>query len=93
MKTIEQIRQTPLIERRVMEEYALAKHEQRQPYCVYCGKQLEVVQTQHSYLCWRWDETSKSYVQRDEEGDADKPTCVQCGEDDWDFIDEDLVNF
>ena len=93
MKTIEQIRQMPLSERTVLEEYALAKQEHRQPYCVYCGKHLEVVQTQYSYLRWNWDGMKDLYVKEDETGDADKPCCFQCGVGDWGFIDEDMVKY
>ena len=93
MKTIEQIRQTPLSRRTVTEEYALARYEHRQPYCVYCESPLSIEQTQYTYLDWYWDEKSDSYVKNDYEGDSEKPYCLQCETKDWDFIVEDMVAF
>jgi ferredoxin len=92
-KTIEQIRQTPLKERTVKEEYRLAIDEQRQPNCVYCGEPLEVCQTEYTFLVWVWSDMGKNYIKDDDEGDGDTPFCRACEKADCDFVDGDLVDY
>lgn len=91
MKTIQEIKQTPLSQRTVEEEYRFAKSERRQAHCVYCQKPLEVTQTQYDYLHWRWD--NGGFYKKHDVCDADKPCCNACGMADSDFIDEDLVAY
>ena len=75
------------------EEYLLAKQENRQPRCIYCGKPLEIAQTQSQYIYWHWDDNTKSYCKDDSDGDAETPFCVKCEARDWDFIDSNFVSF
>lgn len=74
------------MENLIQEEYQRAIKEGRQPNCPYCGKPLEVTQTQATFIFWNWNEEQKRYVKNDTGGDADKPYCVRCEAKDWDFI-------
>jgi hypothetical protein len=80
-------------DRTVEEEYFLAKIENRQPLCVYCGKPLEVVQTQLEYIHWAWDPKTSRMEKREAGGDADPAECLNCSASDWDFVDYDMVNY
>jgi len=76
------------------EEYKLAKKEGRQPVCIYCGKPLDkIIQSQLQVITWWWDKEKKCYVKDDCIEDADKPFCASCDKEDWDFVDEDLVDY
>lgn len=93
MKFIEQIKKTPLLKRTVEEEYRLAKYENRQPCCVYCGKDLEIRQDLYDHIFWKWNEEKNAYTSKNENGDADDPYCIQCETKDKNFVDEELVNY
>lgn len=75
------------------EEFQLAKEEGRQPRCIYCGKPLEVTQTQDIYLYWRWDDKQKRYVKSEGGGSAEKPYCLNCETRDWDFTNNELIRY
>jgi formate hydrogenlyase subunit 6/NADH:ubiquinone oxidoreductase subunit I len=92
-KNIEEIRNTPIKKRTVPEEYRLAKHEMRQPLCVYCGEPLEVCQTENTCIIWVWSDSGKHYIRDDDEGNAETPFCRECEAADWDFVDGDLVDY
>jgi len=74
----------------VQEEYMKAQKEKRQPHCPYCGKPLEITQTQYSDITWKWNDKKKRYTKY-EDGEAEKPYCMYCESRDWDFVDYDLL--
>lgn len=82
-----------LAPRTIQEEYQLAKKEHCKPLCVYCGKPLELTQTQYVYIYWYWNEKTHSYQKCNQNGESEPPYCLNCGRQDWDFIDNDLVAF
>jgi hypothetical protein len=89
MKTLEQIRQMPLSERTVMEEYALAKQEHRQPFCVYCEEELYLTQTRFVAVELVWEVKKGRFVEGEyDTGGLDMPACSHCHRENWDFIDE-----
>ncbi len=85
MKNLDQIKALPLNKRTIDEEYQLARHEQRQPLCIFCGKPLRIEQALDVYATWDWDEDTKKYVRDEEIGNAYKPCCSECEHEDWDF--------
>ena len=75
------------------EEYALAKQEGRQPRCVMCGEPLDtIVQTQYCDLTWTWDDEAKCFRKHDS-GDAEKPSCGNCGNHNRALLDETHYTF
>ena len=77
----------------IKEEYQKAKAEGRQPLCPYCNAPLEVGQDQTVFFNWRWDNESKTYGKEESDWEPDKPFCMNCEMKDWDFIDNDVINF
>lgn len=59
------------------QEMIHAGNENRKPFCQGCTHEIiEITQTQHDYIYWKWDEDSKCFIkQRDDYsgGDAEKP--------------------
>ena len=93
--SLQGIRQKPLNQRTVQEEYRLAKHEKRQPCCPYCKQPLNISQAvYHDSRYWVWDEKTKSYIQSNGfPDDTEEPECQKCRRKDWDFVDNDLVDY
>ena len=77
----------------VKTEYRKAKAEGRQPTCPYCNKPLEIGQCYSVYVQWKWNDKEKAYEKGDLDWDPDKPFCEACEAYDWDFIDDELINF
>ena len=76
----------------VVNEYAAAKKEGRQPICPYCGNPLEIRMKEDGIIYWIWDEDMGCFVmQRDSISDI--PYCAHCLKEDWNFIDHDFVGF
>jgi len=74
-------------------EYELAHKEKRQPRCIDCGQPLDkILQTQYTDLTWTWNSETMSYDKHDG-GDAEKPSCGNCGGKNWDLCDEDVYTF
>jgi len=92
-KKLQSIKSKSLHNRTIEEEYLLAEAEKRQPLCIYCGKPLEISQTQFVSINWTWDKKKRKFIKDDSGGDADKPYCRKCETKNWDFVDFDLVNF
>ena len=89
MKTIRQIRKTPLLKRTVTEEYRLAKHEQRQPWCVFCGEELFLEQSRFNDVALAWDVRKGRFVEEEgEKGGLDMPACAHCHRETWEFVDD-----
>ena len=77
----------------ILEEFNKAKAEKRQPNCPFCGEPLTVCQTQFEQIRWEWNEDVRQFIKTDGDGDADKPFCVNCETQAWDFVDFDLVDY
>jgi len=76
------------------EEFKLATAEGRQPRCIHCGQPLNrVEETQLDFLAWVWNEETKQYDKQPSSGDSDKPYCANCGTKDYDFLDNDFIDY
>jgi len=69
----------------VQQEFAQAIQEGRQPNCPYCGKPLQVEQTQHDYIRWEWRRDHRQFLKATY-GDAGAPHCMACGAADENFL-------
>ena len=77
----------------ILEEYKRAKEKKRKPNCPYCHKPLEIKQTLYDDIRWTWSDKRGGFIKSVDNGDADKPYCVNCEMSAWDFVDFDLVNY
>lgn len=80
------------------EEMKLAAEQKRQPICTYCEHPLNKVrQYQDTVIIWTYNPNTKTYEKDDSGGSADKATheCDKCAceASDWDFVDENLIDF
>ena len=77
----------------VIEEFKKAKEEGRQPRCIYCGEPLVVIESQYLDLQWNWDEKRKCYVKSETAEGSEKPQCKSCQAKDWDFTNNEYVEY
>ena len=76
------------------EEFELAKKEGRQPRCVHCGKPLDrVEETQLDFITWIWDKKTMSYIKQPPAGDTETPYCANCGAHDYEFTQNDFIDY
>jgi len=76
------------------EEFKLAKKEDRQPRCVYCGEPLDFVkEVQDVCITWTWDRETKSYSKTEDDGSSYKPYCGKCEAHDWDFSNNEFIEY
>lgn len=76
----------------VLEEYKKARKEGRQPICPYCHKVLQITQTQYKYINWVWDQNKRAYIKDETDGEEEKPSCIKCWAQDWNFFDDGMVS-
>jgi hypothetical protein len=81
------------VESEIGGEYQKAKAEGRQPTCPYCNKSLEIGQFYTIYVQWSWNSKEKAYNKQNPDWQEEKPFCTACETKDWDFIDDELINF
>ena len=73
----------------LIDEFQEAREEGRQPVCISCNEPIETIrQHQNEYIDWNWDEEKKRFVKAPETGHAEKPYCLNCNYEDWDFLDQ-----
>ena len=89
MKTLSQTKKTPVTKRTIAEEYRLAKHEKRQPLCVFCGEELLLSQTRYTGVALVWDGKHGRFVEGERDyGGLDMPACTHCDKENWGVVDE-----
>jgi len=78
----------------IREMFELAEKEERQPNCVYCSNPLEIGQSFYTDVRWKWNSSLRKYEKYQENNsDCDKPYCLKCGHYDWDFTNNNWVQY